>query len=90
MRNAVFVLALMAAAPAMAALAFATLIDAIAPQASVFSCSCPGYGYGYGKRQDAGAPRDGLLIVAADYPMQTASPEVVGQARQDIIVAQRN
>lgn len=90
MRNAVFVLALMAAAPAMAALAFATLIDAIAPQASVFSCSCPGYGYGYGKRQDAGAPRDGLLIVDSDHPMQTAASEMVGQAHQDIIVAQRN
>lgn len=90
MRNAVFVLALMAAAPAMAALAFATLIDAIAPQASVFACSCPGYGYGYGKRQDAGAPRDGLLIVDSDHPMQTAASEIVGQAHQDIIVAQRN
>jgi len=90
MRNAVFVLGLMAAAPAMAALAFATLIDAIAPQASVFSCSCPGYGYGYGKRQDAGAPRDGLLIVDSDHPMQTAASEMVGQAHQDIIVAQRN
>ncbi len=86
MRNAVFVLGLMAAAPAMAALAFATLIDAIAPQASVLACSCPGYD----KRQDAGAPRDGLLIVDSQHPIQTASPEVVGQARQEITVAQRN